>query len=179
MDRIKQIFLKNKIIRQLKKLWLRAGSHLMAGLQKFAEFCNDPAASNSFGKELFAWLLSAAEAVATGRGWALCPAVLRIFGNFKTTAMTTLTLTLPDDLVQRAETYAHESGRSLEAIVETYLESIVRESAPGLPPHLAQLRGAISLSPQVAKLYGAVELPPDFDYKQTLADALWEKYTSR
>lgn len=79
--------------------------------------------------------------------------------------MTQLTLTLPDDLAQQAEAYARETGRSLESLLETYLENIIKAQAQ-LPP----------LSPQVRKLLGAITLPPDFDYKQALEDALREKY---
>jgi hypothetical protein len=79
--------------------------------------------------------------------------------------MTQLTLTLPDDVAQRAEAYARETGRDLENLLVAYLENVLKAHAQ-LPP----------LSPPVRKLLGAITLPADFDYKQALTDALSEKY---
>ena len=83
--------------------------------------------------------------------------------------MSHLTLTLDDQLLQRAQTYARQTGRSLEQ----YIEALLRQTLP--PPEQSGAE-AIPASPQVAKLYGAISLPPDFDYKEEVTAALREKY---
>ena len=78
--------------------------------------------------------------------------------------MSTLTLTLDDDLLARAEAYAQRTGTNLSVLVAELLRPVVtaRQRRP--------------LSPEVAALSGCISLPPDFNYKTALGDALQEKY---
>ena len=76
--------------------------------------------------------------------------------------MSTLTLTLDDDLLAQAEAYARRTGVDLSTLVASALQPIVRTAAvkdEALPPELAVL-------------YGCISLPPGFDYKEHLADAI-------
>lgn len=63
-----------------------------------------------------------------------------------------ITLELNDEVKQRAEQYARQQGRSLEALVEEYLRKVTTE--PAAP-----------LVPAVAELYGILSLPEGFNYK--------------
>ena len=76
--------------------------------------------------------------------------------------MSTLTLTLDDDLLAQAEAYARRTGIDLSTLVTNALRPIVQEAeAPRRP-----------LAPKVQQLLGCISLPPDFDYKDYLADAI-------
>ncbi|UOQ74509.1 DUF6364 family protein [Hymenobacter cellulosilyticus] len=79
--------------------------------------------------------------------------------------MIRLTLNLPDEVAQRAQAYARETGRSLEDIFAAYLQQLKPDPAalPELPPALARLKGA-------------VQLPPDADYKTILAEELQKRF---
>ncbi|HEX8429424.1 DUF6364 family protein [Hymenobacter sp.] len=79
--------------------------------------------------------------------------------------MTQLTITLPDEVAQQAEAYARETGRSLENILETYLENVVKARTK-LPP----------LSPRVQALLGALQLPEGMTYEQAKDEYLTNKY---
>ena len=81
--------------------------------------------------------------------------------------MATITLTLPDDLMQQAEAYAQAHGKELDELLKDYLQQLLPESP-----------NVMEISPAILKLMGSVQLPPDFDYKQALTDALWEKYNN-
>jgi hypothetical protein len=65
-----------------------------------------------------------------------------------------ITLNLSEKLVKQAEAYARQQGRSLDALVEEYLQNMVTHV-----PHTQPL------SP-VQELYGILSLPADFDYKK-------------
>lgn len=79
--------------------------------------------------------------------------------------ITKLTLTIEDEVISSAKIYAHKQGKSLSAIVESFLKSItIQEEKP------------TSLSPEVLKLMGVIELPEDFDYKKEMGNALANKY---
>lgn len=79
--------------------------------------------------------------------------------------MSTLTLTLDDDLLARAEAYAQRTGTNLSVLVAELLRPVVAPARQRRP-----------LSPEVAALSGCISLPPDFNYKTALGDALQEKY---
>ncbi len=92
---------------------------------------------------------------------------IRIFVIIKTRAMTTkLTLTIEQDVIKVAKTYAHKKGRSLSDLIESYLKTLT-----------AKTSNEEDLSPRVKKLKGTIKLPKDFDYKKTLADELIKKYS--
>ena len=86
--------------------------------------------------------------------------------------MSQLTLTLDDDLLTAAQAYARQQGQELDALVAQLLQAAVRPAAPATTLTVEE-RLAI-----VRQLAGSVQLPPDFDYKQAVEEAIWEKYNS-
>lgn len=88
----------------------------------------------------------------------------RIFEN-KTRIMTTkLTLTVEKSVIERAKSYAKNTGRSLSEIIENYLTTITKENTEN------------NLSPKLKKLVGVVNLPQNFDEKAELRSALEKKH---
>ena len=79
--------------------------------------------------------------------------------------MSTLTLSLDDELASQAQEYARRTGTDLSVLVAELLRPVV-----------APIRKRRPLSPEVEALYGCISLPPDFDYKEELGKALTEKY---
>lgn len=79
---------------------------------------------------------------------------------------TKLTLTIDKSVIERAKKYARNRDRSLSAMVENYLKSLVDSEKD---PNSA-------LSPIVKSLKGSFELPENFDYKKELTDRLSEKF---
>ena len=69
---------------------------------------------------------------------------------------TKLTLTVEKSVIERAKTYAKNTGRSLSDIIENYLATITEESSTN------------ELSPKLKKIVGIVDLPKDFDEKEAL-----------
>ena len=78
--------------------------------------------------------------------------------------ITKLTLTVEKSVIERAKSYAKNTGRSLSEIVENYLITITKESANN------------ELSPKLKKLVGVVNLPDNFDEKVELRSALEKKH---
>lgn len=82
---------------------------------------------------------------------------IRIF-VINTRAMTTkLTLTVEEEVIKKAKSYAKQTGRSLSELVEKYLEALTEEH-----------QETKQISPKLRKLVGSVELPADFDEKKEL-----------
>ncbi|MFC5282994.1 DUF6364 family protein [Pedobacter alpinus] len=79
---------------------------------------------------------------------------------------TKLTLTIEQELIQKAKEYAKQKNRSLSDIVENYLKMLIKEEKKEL----------IKLSPVVMSLQGSFKAPKDFDYKAELRNRLEEKY---
>lgn len=79
---------------------------------------------------------------------------------------TKLTLTIDKDVIEKAKRYARKRERSLSAMVENYLKSLVD----------TEKDSNSELSPIVKSLKGSFNLPENFDYKKELADRLSEKY---
>lgn len=77
---------------------------------------------------------------------------------------TKLTLTVEKEVIERAKSYAKESGRSLSEIIEQYLDTITQENSTQ------------RLSPRLKKLVGAVKLPKDFDEKKELQTYFEKKH---
>ncbi len=78
---------------------------------------------------------------------------------------TKLTLTVEKEIIEKAKLYARKTGRSLSALIASYLENIIREDSTNE-----------KLSPKLKKLLGAVKLPKDFDEKKELRKYLEEKH---
>ena len=77
---------------------------------------------------------------------------------------TKLTLTVEKAIIERAKSYAKNTGRSLSEIIEKYLATLTQESTPD------------GLSPKLKKIVGIVDLPKDFDEKAELRAALEKKH---
>ena len=69
---------------------------------------------------------------------------------------TKLTLSVEKSIIERAKSYAKNSGRSLSELIENYLETITKES------------GEERLSPKLNKIVGSVKLPKNFDQEKEL-----------
>ena len=68
---------------------------------------------------------------------------------------TKLTLTIEKSVIEKAKTYAKETGRSLSEMIESYLENLVDEN-----------NSKEKISPKLKKIVGSVNLPKDFDEKK-------------
>ncbi len=78
---------------------------------------------------------------------------------------TKLTLTIEQDVIKTAKTYAHENGRSLSELIENYLKTLVNKE-----------KDSKEISPKVKRLIGSVKLPKNFDYKKTLEEEIIKKH---
>jgi len=81
--------------------------------------------------------------------------------------ITKLTLTLNHEVIAAAKAYAKKNGKSLSAIVETYLRSLEQTQVQ-----------KDAISPEVKRLVGVVKLHKNFDYKQELQDTIIKKHES-
>jgi hypothetical protein len=79
---------------------------------------------------------------------------------------TKLTLTIEEDIIDKAKKYAKKKGRSLSDIIENYLKIVVAEKADL----------ETEIGPLTKSLKGSFKKPSDFDYKKQLAKRLNEKY---
>lgn len=77
---------------------------------------------------------------------------------------TKLTLTVEKEVIERAKSYAKNSGRSLSELVEKYLDSITQEKTEQ------------KISPRLKKLVGIVKLPKEFDEKKEYLSYLEKKH---
>ncbi|WP_316834732.1 DUF6364 family protein [Pedobacter nutrimenti] len=78
---------------------------------------------------------------------------------------TKLTLTVEEDVIKKAKSYAKQTGRSLSELIEKYLETLTEEH-----------RETKQISPKLRKLVGAVKLPADFDEKKELNNYFESKH---
>jgi formiminotetrahydrofolate cyclodeaminase len=77
---------------------------------------------------------------------------------------TKLTLTVEKSIIERAKSYAKNTGRSLSELIENYLETVTQEI------------GEEKLSPKLTKIVGAVKLPKNFDEEKELRSYLENKH---
>lgn len=85
--------------------------------------------------------------------------------------MTKLTLTISDpSIIEEAKSHAKETGRSLSAIVENLLKTLLNDKKDSLPQKQEEI------SPIVKSLKGVVSVPENWDDKEELYKALSEKY---
>lgn len=68
-----------------------------------------------------------------------------------------LTLTVEEEVIKKAKSYARQTGRSLSELVENYLSAITDERTD-----------LQEVSPKLKKIIGAVKLPEDFNEKNEL-----------
>jgi DNA-binding transcriptional regulator WhiA len=78
-----------------------------------------------------------------------------------------LTLTIEQEIIQKAKEYAKDKNRSLSDIIENYLKILTKEE---------KATEAKKLSPIVKSLKGSFKMPKDIDYKKELRNRLEEKY---
>ncbi len=80
---------------------------------------------------------------------------------------TKLTLTIEQEIIERAKNYAKEKNRSLSDIIENYLKALTKKE---------RKRKSKKLSPVVKSLKGSFKMPKNMDYKKELGNRLEEKY---
>lgn len=80
---------------------------------------------------------------------------------------TKLTLTIEQEIIQKAKEYAKDKNRSLSDIVENYLKILTKEEKE------KELK---KLNPVVKSLKGSFKIPKNMDYKKELRNRLEEKY---
>jgi 3-isopropylmalate dehydratase small subunit len=86
---------------------------------------------------------------------------------FKLNYMNTkLTLTIEQNVIDKAKKYAKKKGHSLSDIVENYLKVITKNEP----------NQEIEYTPLVKSLLGTFKAPNNFDYKKELAKSLSNKY---
>jgi formiminotetrahydrofolate cyclodeaminase len=77
---------------------------------------------------------------------------------------TKLTLTVEKSIIERAKSYARNTGRSLSELIESYLETITKDN------------GDQDLSPKLKNIVGAVKLPKNFDEEKELRSYFEKKH---
>ncbi|HSD09261.1 DUF6364 family protein [Flavobacterium sp.] len=78
---------------------------------------------------------------------------------------TKLTLSLDKEVIEKAKSYAKQTGRSLSELVEAYFENLTSKSEKEDEIH-----------PKVKKLIGRITLPEDFDENKARDEYYKEKY---
>lgn len=78
-----------------------------------------------------------------------------------------LTLSLNQNVIEKAKTYAKRNKTSLSKMIEAYFDSLTNNR---------NVESEIEITPLVESLCGVMELPNDFDYKEAKAKYLLEKY---
>jgi len=79
---------------------------------------------------------------------------------------TKLTLTVDQNIIAKAKSYAKLHGRSLSDIIENYLKILINENPPA----------ENEISPFVKSMKGTFNAPRDFDYDTELAKSLAKKH---
>ncbi len=77
---------------------------------------------------------------------------------------TKLTLTVEKAVIEKAKSYAKQTGRSLSELIENYLETITED------------KYSESMSPKLKKIVGAVKLPKNFDEEKELRSYFEKKH---
>ena len=78
-----------------------------------------------------------------------------------------LTLTIEEEVIDVAKSYAKEKGQSLSELVENYFKLLTHKKIDLNPSQL---------SPRIQRLRGILKLEEDFDYKNALEEELNKKY---
>jgi hypothetical protein len=76
-----------------------------------------------------------------------------------------LSLSLNEEVIERAKIYAKDHKISLSKLIESYLSSLLENKTE-----------EIEITPLVESLSGVIDIPTDFDEKSGYADYLLEKY---
>jgi len=78
-----------------------------------------------------------------------------------------LTLSLNQRIIDRAKDYAKRNETSLSKMIEAYFDSLTNDETN---------ESKVQITPLVESLCGIIELPENFDYKDSKAKYLLEKY---
>ena len=78
---------------------------------------------------------------------------------------TKLTLTVEKSVIEKAKTYARQTGRSLSELIEKYLESITSEEKMDQ-----------DISSKLSKIIGSVKLPDNFSEEDELRSYFEKKH---
>lgn len=85
--------------------------------------------------------------------------------------MSKLTLSIKQEIIERAKAYAKAQGRSLSNIIEEYLKSVTLEKSDSKKQELSKI---------LMDLKGSVKIPKgDKTYKEILEDVLVDKYANQ
>jgi len=76
-----------------------------------------------------------------------------------------LTLSLNEEVIEKAKIYAKSNQTSLSRLVGRYLKNITETK-----------KADKNISPLVENISGVIELEEDFDYKEEIRDYLIKKY---
>ncbi len=79
---------------------------------------------------------------------------------------TKLTLTIEKDIINLAKRYANKKGRSLSALIENYLKTLVTKNV-----------NTQEYAPTVKRLYGSIKAPKGLDYRKILEKEINLKYS--
>jgi hemerythrin superfamily protein len=77
-----------------------------------------------------------------------------------------LTLSIEEEIIQKAKKYARNKGQSLSQIVENYLKAIADKN----------LKSEEDITPLVKSLKGTFTAPEESNYKKELTKRLSDKY---
>ncbi|WP_277632476.1 DUF6364 family protein [Avrilella dinanensis] len=80
---------------------------------------------------------------------------------------TKLTLTIEEEIIERAKNYAKKKNRSLSDIIENYLKALTEKE---------QKTKEQKLNPIIESLKGSFKMPKDMDYEEELRERLEKKY---
>ncbi len=80
--------------------------------------------------------------------------------------ITKLTLTIEQEVIKTAKTYAQKKGRSLSELIENYLMALSSRD-----------KNSDELSPRVKRLKGSVKLNSDFNYKKSLEEQIIKRHS--
>ena len=80
--------------------------------------------------------------------------------------ITKLTLTIEQEVIKTAKTYAQKKGRSLSELIENYLKALSSKD-----------KNSGDLSPRVKRLMGSVKLNNDFNYKKSLEEQIVKRHS--
>ncbi|TFV96169.1 hypothetical protein E4S40_08065 [Algoriphagus kandeliae] len=75
-----------------------------------------------------------------------------------------LTLSLDEDIIEKAKVYASQTGKSLSSLVEDFFENLTEKPASS------------EISSKIKHISGKIEIPADFDLEEELRKGLEEKY---
>ncbi|MBK8701146.1 MAG: hypothetical protein IPN29_17055 [Saprospiraceae bacterium] len=76
-----------------------------------------------------------------------------------------LTLSLDQNIIEKAKDYAKNNNTSLSKMIESYLASLTKRS-----------KKKPDITPLVESLSGVIDLPEDFDVKESYSQYLSDKY---